>query len=278
MSRHEAPSAPDPLARRWPWLIRSFQWYGRRFVRRSFHAVRLARQGAKLELPDGPLILALSHPSWWDPMMGVVLSPLLGDRVHVVPIEDKALQHYRFFERLGFFGIEPGTRAGYERLIQVADGVLGRRDVAFWITPQGRFTDVRQRPLGLRPGVGHLAQRMTGGTILPVALEYCFWTERLPEALVHFGEPIGVADGGSRSVEAWTELVTVGLTRAQDELARAAVERNPDAFHSLLSGGSGVSWIYDAWRRLAAWVRGERFELEHAAVSTRTAAVPLEER
>jgi 1-acyl-sn-glycerol-3-phosphate acyltransferase len=259
------PAGADPLGRRWPWLVRWFQAYGRRYVGRHFHAVRLARQGSTPRLPDGPLIVALNHPSWWDPMMGVVLSPLLGRRVHVVPIEGRALQRYRFFERLGFFGIEPGTRAGYDRLLEVADRVMERPDVAFWITPQGRFTDIRTRPPALRPGIGLVARRVRRGAILPVALEYGFWSERLPEALIRLGDPILVEDGTALEAEVWTARVERGLAATQDALAHDAIRRDPDAFRTLVEGRIGVGWIYDAWRRLGALLGGTRFDAAHGS-------------
>ena len=31
-------------------------------------------------MPDGPLIVVLNHPSWWDPLVGLVLAELIPDR------------------------------------------------------------------------------------------------------------------------------------------------------------------------------------------------------
>jgi 1-acyl-sn-glycerol-3-phosphate acyltransferase len=198
--------------------------------------------------------------------MAMALAPRLGQREHVAPIEAAALGQYRFFERLGFFGIEPGSSAGYQRLLEVADQVLVRDDAAFWITPQGHFADVRARPLGLRPGVGHLVHRLRGGAVLPVALEYTFWAERLPEALAYIGEPMVIDDGRERSPEAWTEEVERGLSRAQDELAQASIARDEGAFELLVQGRSGFGRVYDLWRRLTAALRGERAVTEHGAL------------
>ena len=50
------------------------------------------------------------------------------------------------------------------------------------------------RPVRLRPGLAHLARRVPGATIVPLALEYPFWDERTPEALCRFGS----ADGKRR--------------------------------------------------------------------------------
>ena len=47
------------------------------------------------------------------------------------------------------------------------------------------FAADRRRPLDLRPGVGH-AVAAGAGLIVPVAVEYPFWNERLPEAVVAF--------------------------------------------------------------------------------------------
>lgn len=254
---------PDPLGRRWPWLIRLFRWYVRGYLARHFHAVRLLDAGSGPALPDGPLVVALSHPGWWDPLLGVLLSELFGERDHVAPIEAAALAQYRFFERLGFFGLAPGSRAGYQVLLGVAAQVLARPTGVLWITPQGHFADVRQRPLALRPGVGHVLAQARGASLLPVALEYCFWNERLPEALVAIGPPLAVADGAQRTPEQWTAATAQALTAAQDELAAAAMTRDPARFATLIAGRAGQGGVYDWWRRLWGRLRGRPVLTDH---------------
>ena len=46
-------------------------------------------------------------------------------------------------------------------------------------------------PRSTRPGVGHLAARLTRGWVVPIAVEYSFWTESKSEALVRIGETLG---------------------------------------------------------------------------------------
>lgn len=258
---------PSPFALRWAWLVRAFTWYARRFVARHFHALRLARQGADPALPAGPVVVALTHPSWWDPLVAAVLMSRLEGRVGVGAMDARALARYRFMGRLGLFGVEPGTRAGWERLLAVADEAFSRPEAALWITPQGRFTDVRERPLRVKGGVGHLAHRLRRGAVLPVAVEYPFWDERLPEALVRLGEPIPVEDGSVRSPEAWTEAVARALEATQDALAADSARRDPRAFVTLVEGRGGVTWIYDAMRRLGAWLRGRSFDPSHGGLA-----------
>ena len=73
---------------------------------------------------------------------------------------------------------------------QLAVAWLERPDAALGITPEGRFSDPRERPVRLEPGLAHLARRLDRGVFLPLALEYPFWQERTPEALACFGAPV----------------------------------------------------------------------------------------
>ena len=60
---------------------------------------------------------------------------------------------------------------------------------------KGRFADPRERPLAFKPGLAALAARCPNGcTLVPLAIEYPFWNERLPETLLHFGEPVHIAE------------------------------------------------------------------------------------
>ncbi len=141
----------DPLEERRPWFVGLFSWYSRRFVARHFHAVRLARAGAAPESFSGPLVVALNHPSWWDPMVAAVLAPRFSGHRITAPIDARALGRYRFVRWLGFLGVEVGTSRGYEQLLGVAHRVLSLPDGALWLTPQGRFVDASQRPVRPTP-------------------------------------------------------------------------------------------------------------------------------
>jgi 1-acyl-sn-glycerol-3-phosphate acyltransferase len=245
-----------------PFMWRWFTRYARRFVRRHFHAVRLLRAPGALPgslPPDEPLILCCNHPSWWDPMIGIFLAAHLWPRrAHYWPIDAAMLQRYRFFARLGFFGVEKGSPRGAAAFLRTATAVLSRGDgTCLWVTAGGEFEDVRARPVGVRPGISHLARRLERGTVLPLAVEYPFWTEKAPEALLAFGRPISVLERPD------TDAVRNALTGAMDALAAAAVARDPAAFSTLLSGAAGTSCVYDAWRRTRAALAGRRFSAAH---------------
>jgi 1-acyl-sn-glycerol-3-phosphate acyltransferase len=249
-----------------PWIVKRFATYARHYTARHFHAVRLSRAGRPPALSDAPLIVVLNHPSWWDPLVCLLLAHrCFPERSHFAPIEADALARYRVFARLGFFGIEAGTRRGAATFLAVGRAILSYPHATLWVTAEGRFTDPRQRPVRLKSGIGHLASGMEAGAVLPLALEYPFWEERCPEALARFGEVVRVETGRARSASAWTELLEQRLGAALDGLAAEACRREREAFEVLLRGRAGIGGVYDLWRRLQARLRGEQFRREHGA-------------
>jgi 1-acyl-sn-glycerol-3-phosphate acyltransferase len=247
-----------------PWLLRLFRRYARRYVQRSFHAVRLLRAGQPPQLPDRPLVVYCNHPSWWDPLLGLLLAQrYFPARTHYAPMAADALARYRFFARLGFFGLATDTRQGAATLLRVAKAIARQPQTALWITPEGRFTDPRQRPVQLQSGLGHLARWLTTAAFVPLALEYPFWEERFPEALACFGDVVLVDQLSPRSARDWTALLARQLEATQDRLAEAACRHDRDAFETLLRGRVGIGGVYDLWRRLRAWQRGAAFQPAH---------------
>lgn len=65
-----------------------------------------------------------------------MLSGAWPDRAHYAPIEAGALARYRLFERLGFFGIEPGTARGGRDFLRTGLALASRSDSALWLTAQ----------------------------------------------------------------------------------------------------------------------------------------------
>ncbi|MFM7149195.1 MAG: lysophospholipid acyltransferase family protein [Gemmataceae bacterium] len=233
-------------------------------MKKGFHGVRLSRSGLPPVLDGKPLVVVLNHPSWWDPLLGVVLADHFAAYKHFVPIDAAALKQYRLFEPLGFFGVEVGSPAGALAFLKTASTILGLPNHALWITAQGRFTDPRERPVELRQGVGHLVRRLENAVVLPLAIEYPFWKERYPEALAHFGSPIEIGRGRDLTVSQWMTRIETGLTQAMDDLAAAAQSQDPGKFDTLLGGTVGVGGVYDWYRRTRAKLAGKPFSASHA--------------
>ena len=224
------------------------------------HAERLR------SVPAGPLVIYLNHPSWWDPIVCAELARrLLRGREHRAPISETALRQYRFFRHIGMFPVEQNSLRGAAQFLRAAQAVLNMGGV-LWITAEGHFTDPRTRPTRLATGLGALLHRTSGVTVIPLAVEYTFWNQRLPEVLLAVGEPLFVSQAGERTTAEWTLALEANLQAAQDDLAAASLRRDPRAFTTLLEGRRGMAGPYALWQRIATRFRREQYRPDHEAV------------
>ncbi len=244
-------------------VMKFFIAYCRRRIRRDFHALRILKSGQPSRDCTRPLIVYFNHPSWWDPIVCLLLArELFPSRPSYGPIDAAMLERYGIFKRLGFFGVDPSLR-GTRTFLRTTHALLADPRNAVWLSPQGRFADVRERPLRLQDGLGALAAREPDAAFVPLAIEYAFWTEPRPEILVSFGEPIIPSNEPARPVAKWTRIFTGALEATQEKVAAGSCRRDASEWLTLNRGKSGVGGIYDAWRWLRARLRGEKFAPDH---------------
>lgn len=261
---HASSSVPIPGAS--PWLLGWFTWYSRRYLRRHFHSLRISRSGGAPKADGVPLVIYSNHASWWDPLVGLVLKDhCFPERNLFAPMDAIALQRYGLFRKLGFFPVEQKSPRGAVQFLRSARMVLQSPQSLLAVTPQSRFADVRERPVEFEGGLGLLATRVERALFVPLAVEYVFWEERLPEILVRFGDPVAVNHQISATQPAveWTKYLERRMQENQDALAAEVQRRNPASFEMILRGGAGQGGVYDWWRSVQARFRGETFEKEH---------------
>ncbi|MFO1488114.1 MAG: lysophospholipid acyltransferase family protein [Verrucomicrobiota bacterium] len=248
------------------WVLRWFTWYSRRYVRRHFHSLRISCAGLPSDVRGLPLVIYSNHAAWWDPLVFLLLkAEFFAGRKAYAPMDAAMLQRYGLFRRLGFFGVETGSRKGAVTFLRTSETILQADDSLLVVTPQSRFADVRERPIRFAPGLGHLAARLPRAVFLPVVVEYAFWEERLPEILVRFGKPVHVDAAASPALtpEGWTRKLEQELEAIQNALAAEAVARDAGQFLTLLRGGAGQGGVYEAWQRFSAKLRGRSYRPEH---------------
>ncbi len=255
---------PEEKAAISPGFLRLFHLYNRSYLARRFHAVRLLGEARPPSLaPDQSAVIYLNHASWWDPLLCLFLSGKLFAGHHsYAPIEAESLRRYPFLRHLGLFPLRQGSLRGGRNFLAQADHLLSQPASLLWLTPQGRFADVRQRPLGFAAGIGHVARRFPGLAFIPLAVEYTFWEERLPEALVAFGAPVSWPTPPAPA--AACEFLENRLAEVATKLAASAQARDAGAWIELRRTRAGVNFIYSTWQRLAARVRGDEFRAEHS--------------
>ena len=246
-----------------PRFIRGFGWYTRRLLRKRFHAVRQAHDGADLlslqAESERPMLVLANHPSWWDPLICFFVHRLfMPGRTGCAPIDSMQLEKFRFFRRLGLFGIDPEDPEAQDVLVEYVLGHFTQeRRSTCWITPQGRFTDVRE-PVRIRPGAANIAARAAQPQVFSMAIEYGFWQDARPEVFLRLAE---VPDAASRTD--WMRSMKQAMQQNLDSLRELVVAREPSAFRLLLGAGAAgrqgaVNPLYEFWLRL----RGQRSTIE----------------
>jgi len=242
------------LEDRWnPRVLRGFQWYVRRLLRKRFFAVRTSRSG----LPsadvwrshEGPLLLLLNHSSWWDPILLAFLQGVwCPDRRVLAAMDRVQLERFTIFRRMGVFGIDPDDPASLPAMVDYVHQTVMREPRSLvMLTPQGRFTDVRE-PMRLRPGAAAVAARLPNVRAVSLSLEYPFWLDAKPEVLLRFCD---VHSPEVSSTAAWQRTLTAAMQANADALAAESIARDPMRFDTIVGGGAAqVNPFYDAWLRL----------------------------
>lgn len=237
--------APRPSRAMLGWFSLYLRWY----VSRHFHALRLAHAARFIDglHRGGPVIVALNHPSWWDPLTCILVSRfLLPSHDHYAPMDARELQRYRILAHMGLFPVDKGSPRGAAQFLRAGEQILSRPQSLLWVTPQGEFTDLRRRPVAFRPGVSALVARLPQPTVIPLAIEYTYWNQRLPEILVNIGVPQHLS--GIQDTEAIELQLTTALATAQDELAALAQIREASLFDTVLSSAGWAGHLRSSWQ------------------------------
>ena len=236
-----------------PRFRRFFAGYAGRLISRRFHGVRLMHGSREVLESIGsgrtPAITLFTHASWWDPLAGLMLwNRFMHERDAFLPMERDQLERFRFFRRLGTFGIDPDDPASLERMRDhVLDRFAERPTSLLGLTPQGRFTDPRSS-IRLRPGAAAIAAALPEPpTVATVAIEYVFWQDARPEMLVS-AEACEAPTVGTTA--GWHRRMSEAFTATTERLASAAMSRDPDAFELVAGGAARINPVMDAWLRL----------------------------
>lgn len=260
-SSHSAqrPSPIDPGDYN-PRYARFFGWYVRRLFSRKFHAVRVV-SGTETAITahavePTPILVVLNHSSWWDPLVCMLVHrALCPEREACAPMQSDQLAKFGIFKKLGLFGIDPDDARSLPQLTRyVGERFKADPRPTLWITPQGRFMDVRD-PIRLRPGAAAVASRAERLHVVSLAIEYAFWLDQKPEVFLRLATVS--PPESSTSTGAWNETMEAAMTSNAHELSGAVRSRDAALFTTLIDSAASVNPIMDAWLRL----RGKRVAL-----------------
>lgn len=242
-----------------------FTWYvTRKLIPGRFHAIRIVTDGLDLARSantwDHPILIAMNHQSWWDPMIGLALADTLWPaRRGIAPMDATQLVKFPILRKIGIFGIHPDDPASMNAMGDfVAQRFAELPRPTLMLTPQGQFADLRA-PLVIRPGTAALAARFTTCRVLSVSIEYHFWLDQKPEVLLRVQE---VPRPEQSSTTSWHRALTQTMESNAAALASLVIARDPAPFTTLIGGSSsGTSPFYNLWNRLRG--RDTQLTTEH---------------
>lgn len=248
------------------WFLDGFHRFLRGYLKRHFHCFAVDRERRPdSNFADGrPIILFANHPSWWDPLTAQFLNRTLFEGYSFyAPIDAEALEQYRVFERLGFFGVRLSSKTGAAQFLLRSREVLRRDRSALWITPEGRFSDVRDQEATLMPGLAHLCHREDNAVVAAIALEYAFWDERLPICFTSLSPPTLLSDHPDWTKAQWSTYLSEQLRETQSRLSEMVIARSSEPFDNLLAGKKGTGWFYDSFRRIKSLATRQPYRATH---------------
>ena len=225
-------------ARHERWAEWIFYPYVRGLLKRHFHALRLVGDLPALD-PKLPLVLVPNHGTWWDGFFAYILNRLVFHRQLFLMMLDEQLARYRFFSRVGAFGIRPGLPRSVVETLRYSAELLREPDNALCLFPQGELRYHARRPLEYQRGLERIL-KLCGRSVqlLPLGIRCELLEDQRPEAWFLADRCFRVDPEGFAGVEWLEEQAQAAL----DRLETAILGREPGRV--LLRGKTPVD---DRW-------------------------------
>jgi hypothetical protein len=159
------------------------------------------------------------------------------------------LGRFRFLRKLGIFGIDPDHPKSLEAMgAYVARRMATMDRPTIVLTPQGRFTDVRE-PMAPRPGAAALLAAHPDMRAWSLAMEYGFWSDARPEVFLRV---VAVETPADRRLVGWQRTLEAVMESNRRALAAAVQSRDAAAFECIMGGDAArVHPVYDLWLAMA---------------------------
>jgi 1-acyl-sn-glycerol-3-phosphate acyltransferase len=195
------------------WLFTRYLKY---LYRKHFRALRLLGEIPRCD-PNVPVLIAPNHNTWWDGFFVYTLNEeLLRRRLYMMMLAEQ-LTRYRFFSRLGAYGIRPGSRDSVLQGITYTADLLRQSKSAVCIFPQGELTAFGTE-LNFQRGLEWILKRYKGQVdLIPLAMRCEFLQDRQAEVFFLFDQVHRVTDktfGGTKWLQEREQILLDTLVKA----------------------------------------------------------------
>ena len=216
-------------------------------LRRRFYSIRVKNaHHYDLRDKDVACIYYSQHSCWWDGMVAYYLCKyLFNDQINMM-VED--LIKFPLLGKVGAFSIDKKTPKTTLRSMKYCADFLNKEKISLWLFPQGVIMPPNHRPLEFQKGVGFLAQRVKRVNLFPIAIQYVFLRQGLPEVLIDIGKPITV-NGEDVDKDKFTEFLENDFTKVLDNQLKEISNGEIEKYKILYKKWDGVGKHIEKWIR-----------------------------
>lgn len=130
-----------------------------------------------------------NHNMWWDGLLPLFLSRKVFKQNARAFMEDKQMQKYSFFSKIGAFSVDLSNPRSALRSLRFAVDSMNRSSPCLFIYPEGELTPVLNAKPVFQNGLAWLYQNMDSNVdFVPIAFYSHIFRDSKPELYIYIGE------------------------------------------------------------------------------------------
>ena len=201
---------------------RFFIWFFDHYTRWSLKR-RFKQIWIKQEYHPGPnskTVYFLNHNLWWDGLIPLYLNESIFHQKARALMEDKQMQQYTFFSKIGAFSINLENPKASIQSLRYAVKSLERDNSCLFIYPEGSITPASDSAPDFKGGLAWLYSKTENIDYVPIHIYAHFLRSSKPELYVSIGK--SVKHDKSLSRNELTELFELDIQRLNKETRSVA--------------------------------------------------------
>ena len=168
-----------------PLFIKVFRWYTWLLFKRRFENVWLKQEYSPCS--ECKTIYFLNHHSWWDGLIPLLLNEFRFHQQARALMEDKQMQEYSLFQKIGAFSINREDPKKAIRSLRYAVNSFERDHSSLFIYPEGTITPAGSS-MDFEGGLAWLSDKLPEVDLVPVAIYMHTIRYDKPELHLHVGQ------------------------------------------------------------------------------------------
>ncbi|WP_197057410.1 lysophospholipid acyltransferase family protein [Pontibacillus halophilus] len=209
------------------WVFHKFNSF---FLKRHFQHIYVTGEPP---LSRARSLFLVNHSTWWDPLVIFLLNRTCIRSDAYAMMSEEGVQSFPFFRRLGAFSVNQASRRDILASLHYAEERL-QHEQAVWMFPQGEEQALEIRPLRFQNGASYVMDKVSNGTVVPIALYYTFQGTRKPNVYISIGTGIPFSNFVHMSRRERTTKLEDIHTSVLDDLKQQVVNGDTQHFQQLL--------------------------------------------